>query len=69
MLTGTILVTAVGQTTTLHAGDSGSFGKNTQKQTEGGYELVWADEFNEVLQSKHAITGLQARRQVASLLD
>ena len=47
VLTGTVLVaTAAGQTCTLEAGESGSFGKDTQQQSSGQYRLVWADEFN-----------------------
>ena len=47
VLTGTVLVaTASGQTATLQAGDSKSFGRDAQKQSDGEYKLVWADEFD-----------------------
>ena len=47
VLTGTVLVaTATGQTATLHAGESKAFSGNAQKETKGGYKLVWADEFD-----------------------
>lgn len=48
VLTGTVLVaTASGQTATLQAGDSKSFGRDAQKPSDGEYKLVWADEFDQ----------------------
>lgn len=47
VLTGTVLVAAVsGQTVTLQAGDSKLFGGDSQRQIDGDYKLVWADEFD-----------------------
>lgn len=48
VLTGTVLVaTASGQTATLQAGDSQAFARDTEKQSDGEYKIVWADEFNQ----------------------
>ncbi len=47
VLAGTVIVTtAAGQTETLHAGESTTVSKETDRITDGGYRLVWADEFD-----------------------
>ena len=46
VLVGTVIVThAAGQTETLHAGEQTVVSKTADPFTQGGYRLVWADEF------------------------
>ena len=47
LLVGTVVVTTLaGQTEALHAADRTTVSSETDPFTEGGYQLVWADEFS-----------------------
>ena len=41
-----VFTTLAGQTEALHAADRTTLSSETDPFTEGGYQLVWADEFN-----------------------
>lgn len=47
VLTGTVIVATPSGQTTLKAGENRAFGRHSETETDGGYKLVWADEFDQ----------------------